>query len=408
MSMRTWRLALLALVALSAVGAVSEARVPAEFATLTVRDTSLTLDRRSGVAMVEAAPLARLLRGQLTVERAGIYALVVGKARTELVVGLPYARVLGGAPQSLVQAPHLRGTALWIPLQFVTELLPRLDTTFVFDRVKGELRVSSAPAIVAKATAPVARPVTPPPSAPKKSTRRVIIDPGHGGNDPGMRGYLPNGQIVWEKDIALGVAKRLATALKAQGVEVFLTRDRDTLIALHDRGPIANRLRGDLFLSIHVNAAGTAQRGASARGFETYFLAEAKTEDARRVQRMENEVVRFETEVATDDNDPLSFIVNDMAQNEHLRESLELAAAVQSGLATRHPGPNRGVKQAAFNVLVRAFMPAVLIETGFASNPAEAAWLNSATGQQSLADAIAVSTMQYLENYERRVGGSTR
>ena len=94
----------------------------------------------------------------------------------------------------------------------------------------------------------------------------------------------------------LSVAKKLGTVLRARGVDVLMTRTTDTLIALSDRGRIANSNRGDVFISIHVNARGSrTAAGARERGFETYFLAEAKTEDARRVQDMENESVKFET-----------------------------------------------------------------------------------------------------------------
>jgi N-acetylmuramoyl-L-alanine amidase len=399
-----WRLSVVAIVLASAVG-VAPRVLLADLATLRVRDTTFTLDVRRGVAMVEAAPLARLMGGTWTREADGRYVLAVGTVRATLIAGLPYARTANTA-HALVVAPQLRGAALWIPLQVVTELIPRLDPTFGFDRARGELRLPPrAAAIVAT---PPARPAPPPAATPVKrvTSRRVIVDPGHGGKDVGMRARLPNGTIVWEKDIALGVSRRVAAALKDRGVGVHLTRDRDTLIALADRGRIANQQRGDLFLSIHVNAAnpGWANSGG-ARGFETYFLAEAKTEDAKRVAQMENEVVKFETEIETSATDPLGFIINDMAQNEHLRESLELAAAIQAGLAKRHPGPNRGVKQAGFAVLVRSFMPAVLIEIGFGSNPAEAAWMHSAAGQQALAESIADATLGYLEQYEKRVSG---
>ena len=188
-----------------------------------------------------------------------------------------------------------------------------------------------------------------------------------------------------------------------------MTRTTDTLIGLYDRGPIANERGGDLFLSIHVNAANLRwRRPGDARGFETYFLAEAKTEDERRVERMENEAIRFETAAQAPKNDPLSFIIHDMAQNEHLRESQELAAAVQDGLARVHPGPSRGVKQAGFVVLTTAFMPAVLVEIGFGTNAAEAQYLATPARQREIADAIAVATIAYLEAYERRLGSAGR
>ncbi len=240
------------------------------------------------------------------------------------------------------------------------------------------------------------------PASARKYT--VVIDPGHGGPDAGMSGPLgTGGRRLYEKDITLAVGKAVSAVLQERGYGTLLTRTRDTLIALSDRGTIANRQKGDLFLSIHVNAANPGWRNSrSARGFETYFLAEAKTEDARRVEQMENDVVRFEVETPVARNDPLSFIVKDMQQNEHLRESSDLAATVQKHLAKIHPGPNRGVKQAGFRVLVTAHMPAVLIEIGFGTNAAEAAWMADRSAQAKLAEAIADAAEEYFAHFERR------
>lgn len=218
-----------------------------------------------------------------------------------------------------------------------------------------------------------------------------------------MTGRLPGGQRVHEKNITLAISRVVARELEGRGHRVVMTRTRDTLIALADRGKIANQQKGDLFLSIHVNAANPRWTNASsARGFETYFLAEAKTEDARRVEQMENDAVRFETATDVAAGDPLSFIVTDMQQNEHLRESSDLAATVQRHLSRIHPGPNRGVKQAGFRVLVSAFMPAVLIEVGFGTNPAEAAWMSDSVEQARIARAIADAAEEYLAHFERR------
>jgi N-acetylmuramoyl-L-alanine amidase len=162
-----------------------------------------------------------------------------------------------------------------------------------------------------------------------------------------------------------------------------------------------------VFLSIHVNAANPRwKQPGTARGFETYFLSEARTEDARRVEAMENEVVKYEVASGVAANDPLSFIVHDMEQNQHLRESSELAATVQRGLAKKHPGPNRGVKQAGFRVLVTAFMPAVLVEIGFGTNPAEARYLRDPRRQREIASSIADATMEYLAAYQRRTNAA--
>ena len=224
-----------------------------------------------------------------------------------------------------------------------------------------------------------------------------------------MTGPIGVRHTVHEKDVVLAIARRLESALLRRGARVVMTRRSDTLIALADRGRIANAAHGDVFVSIHVNAANPGwHRPRDARGFETYFLAEAKTEDARRVAAMENEAVRFETNATTAKDDPLGFVITDMAQNEHLRESSSLAEMIQRALAPVHPGPSRGVKQAGFRVLVSAFMPAVLVEVGFGTNEREAAFLTSEQSQQAIAVALADATLGYLHRYERRVGLSGR
>lgn len=242
---------------------------------------------------------------------------------------------------------------------------------------------------------------------PIKRPRVVVVDAGHGGRDNGMSGPIGASPKIFEKDVTLDVAKALRAALMRRGISVVMTRSTDTLIALGDRGRIANQSKGDLFISIHVNAANPHWKEPSvARGFETYFLSEAKTEDERRVEAMENESIRFETSVDASRNDPLSFIIRDMAQNEHLRESARLASLVQNGLAAMHPGTNRGVKQAGFMVLVTAFMPAVLVEVGFGTNRADAAYISSPEHQRELAETLAKAAVTYLEQYERKVGST--
>jgi N-acetylmuramoyl-L-alanine amidase len=253
-------------------------------------------------------------------------------------------------------------------------------------------------------TAPVALATTNLESAGLRSRRLVVVDAGHGGPDNGMRGPLSGGPRVTEKFVTLAVAKRVGAALNKRGIDVKYTRTTDTLIALSDRGRIANDAHADLFVSIHVNAANPGWRDpAAARGFETYFLAEAKTEDARRVEQMENEVVKFEAKTTSRAGDPLSFILNDMAQNEHLRESNELAELIQRRLGRVHPGPSRGVKQAGFRVLVTAFMPAVLVEIGFGTNASDASYMTDPARMDELSAAISDAVLEYLKRYEHRV-----
>ena len=195
-------------------------------------------------------------------------------------------------------------------------------------------------ALSAIAATPVAQQAgTPAPAAPPH--RIVVIDAGHGGLQPGMTRRLPGGVTMPEKNINLGIALKLADALRKRGVEVVMTRTTDKTVGLEERGQIANAAKGDikLFVSIHVNAPGDNEPHYSAeRGFETYFLDEAKTEDERRVAAMENVDVQFESSAKAGGNNPLSFIITDMAQNEHLRESLDFATTIQDAVST-HPGP---------------------------------------------------------------------
>lgn len=344
---------------------------------------------------VAAHELARALGGTVRSLQNGWTRLSLGALELEFTPGVSYAR-MGDDVVPLAAAPILEAGRLLLPAQVATDLIPRRLPSFRWDSTRRVLASTraSAPVRTAARTPPVAR------------QRVVVVDAGHGGKDPGTSGRAGRRTIL-EKDIALAMAFAVRDSLVKRGVKVVLTRDDDTLVPLYERGPIANRHHGDLFLSIHVNAANPRARDrALVRGFETYFLSDAKTEDAKRVEEMENGVVRFETAADAAADDPLSFIITDMAQNEHLRESSDLAEVVQRQLGAIHPGPNRGVKQANFAVLRTAYMPAVLIEIGFVSNPTEASYIGSTRRQRELAGAIAKATMEYIEHYERRIGGA--
>ena len=389
--------------------------------------TPVPVTMEAGLASIRADALMKAVRGTLITGTNLHYTLALPRARLDLIDGIPFAK-RDSVTIPLSRAPHVRSGQLYLPFQFVSEVLPRYGGGYSYDFAQSELRTyataperpplpptanSTARAIVlappstANST-PRASVLPPPPVVRKAPTRKVVvIDAGHGGPDNGMTG--PIGTPAWfvEKDIVLSVAKKLGTILRARGVDVLMTRTTDTLIALSDRGRIANSNRGDVFISIHVNAPGSrTAAGARERGFETYFLAEAKTEDSRRVQDMENESVKFETGANAPKGDPLSFIITDMAQNEHLRESSDLAQTIQQGLIDVHPGPNRGVNQANFAVLRGSYMPAVLVELGFGSNQSEATYLSDQDNQRALARNIAASVIAYLANYESRIGGT--
>ncbi len=377
------------------------------------------------VLVTQRGPMVRIEDGLQTLGAALIrsgsdrFRLVIGGADIEFVLGQAVAKV-EGVNQTLTGPPTMFDGKLLVPLALLTDLVPRVATGYRYEAATGELRRAARPAPAPaakeeKPPAPAAK-ATPPPkaSAPVRralSERVVVVDAGHGGPDRGMTGPIGSPNKIFEKDITLRVALATRDALQRAGVKVVMTRTRDTLIALADRGRLANEARGDVFVSIHVNAANPRwQNPRGARGFETYFLSEAKTDDERRVEQIENEAVRYEGEEEIDSSDPLRFILNDMKQNEYLRESSDFATGIQESLGGMHPGPNRGVKQAGFRVLVSAFMPSVLVEVGFGSNAAEAWWLSSGTGQREVGSAIATATVNYLRKLEQKGqgGGVTR
>ena len=403
---------------------------------IVVRDgaavTSVPVTIDGGEASVRADALMKAMHGMLVTGTNLHYTLVLPRARLDLIDGIPFAK-RDSLTIPLGRAPQVRGGQLYLPFQFVSDVIPRYGGAYYYDVSHSVLgtfatQVAEGPPAPVQSASPTAitttptttppvtatRPTvanTPPPRptvVPKPVGRRmVVIDAGHGGPDNGMTGPIGTPSWFVEKDVTLGVAKKLATVLRARGVDVVMTRTTDTLIALADRGKLANSSHGDVFISIHVNAPGyNTAAAARERGFETYFLAEAKTEDERRVQDMENESVKFETGANATKGDPLSFIITDMAQNEHLRESSDLALTIQNGLIDVHPGPNRGVQQANFAVLRGSYMPAVLVELGFGSNQSEATFLSDQDNQRALARNIAESVVAYLAHYQSRVGGT--
>jgi N-acetylmuramoyl-L-alanine amidase len=342
--------------------------------------------------VVSADALADALGGEVEIRGRDDYVVSVAGLRVAVTPNVPFVRI-GEQTLPLPAEPVLRGGKLFLPYAFVSDFLPRAATGVTFDSRRAVLQRQ----VVA----------TPPATPGKPRVFTVVVDAGHGGPDRGMRGPIGAAWEIREKDITLDVSLALRDVLSERGVSVVMTRSTDTLIALSDRGRIANAKKGDVFLSIHVNAANPKwKQPGAARGFETYFLSEARTEDARRVEAMENEVVKYEIANNVAANDPLSFIVHDMEQNQHLRESSELAATMQRSLAKMHPGANRGVKQAGFRVLVTAFMPAVLVEIGFGTNAAEARYLRDPRRQRDIATSIADATMEYLAAYQRRTNAT--
>jgi N-acetylmuramoyl-L-alanine amidase len=223
----------------------------------------------------------------------------------------------------------------------------------------------------------------------------VVIDPGHGGKDPGAIG--PSG--LKEKEVVLDICKRLASLLRSRlGLKVILTREDDTFISLSGRTKMANAQGADVFVSVHANAS----KRRAANGFETYFLAEAKNDAGRAAAILENSALRFERpEGSMEGMSDLDFILYDMVQNEFHQESEYLAGIIQEQLDGKLSTTNRRVNQAPFYVLNGAYMPAVLVETAFISNSEEEGLLKKRWFRQKIAEALYESMRSFKEKYER-------
>jgi N-acetylmuramoyl-L-alanine amidase len=242
------------------------------------------------------------------------------------------------------------------------------------------------------------------PGAPKPARLfRVVVDPGHGGNDHGTVADSGRHRVA-EKDVTLALAKEVARVLRARNYPVSLTRERDKEVNLTSRTGLANRIGADVFLSIHMNSTQTPMV-SDAEGIETYILNTTSDASSRRLARLENGVLGGQ-EVQAEGMD-VALILKDLRLDGNLGESKRLACAIQEKLlqATQGLSPkpvrraglrqprardrDRGVRQALFHVLLGADMPSVLVEAGFLTSPRDRALVTSPRGRTSLARAIA-------------------
>ncbi len=226
---------------------------------------------------------------------------------------------------------------------------------------------------------------------------RVVIDPGHGGGVSGALGA----DGTQEKSLALDLAFRLKSLLETdEKIKVVLTRDRDLYLPLAERVAAANRVKPDLFLSIHANSMPTPKRRARNEGVETFFLsATASGVEARRTADRENaELPRPRRSASAD---PLSFILSDLARSEAHVDSSRAAYSVHQSLISATGAVNRGVQQAPFFVLSGVEAPAVLVEVGFISHPEEARRLAEPLYRDNIAQALARGIHSFLEGTRR-------
>ena len=331
-----------------------------------------------------------------------------------------------------VDTPYRIEGETYIPLQLLTDFFPkRLPTLYAFNEVNftlqaadpSELRgdaltevkpgdgVSSSDTLSSPDPSSNSNPdlttreqssSEPIPDPLKEERRVVVIDPGHGGGDPGALG--PQG--LREKDVALAVAKIMEDLLsREKGVDVYLTRSEDSFVPLWERGELATQWKGEnpgVFISVHANSV---PERPSVRGFETYSLNVARTEHERRVVAIENAPLQVQGQNIDPDSDPeFAFLLRDLSNSGHQPWSVELSKIVQEEIGRFHPGPDRGVKQGPLAVLTNALMPSVLVEVGFLSNEDEGPLLGQDQFQDETARAVARAVMNFFDRYPPGTG----
>ena len=234
--------------------------------------------------------------------------------------------------------------------------------------------------------------------SPKRFTiRTIVLDPGHGGKDPGAIGRKYK---LKEKVTTLALAKKLRTILEGAGIKVIMTRGDDTFISLPRRAQIANSSGADLFVSVHINAS----RSRLLRGFECYYLSNATDDNARAIEAFENSSLKMDEDADIEHSSRLDKTLWDMTLTENRRESSELAGYICSSVDQSFTIRSRGIRSARFYVLKHTNMPSVLVETAYISNRYEEMKLKDPNFLGRIADAIAQGILRYKSEYERTEG----
>jgi len=237
---------------------------------------------------------------------------------------------------------------------------------------------------------------------PGKQVKTIVIDPGHGGLDPGCNGA---GEI-WEKAVTLAVSLKLGKMLEdsLQDVQVVFTRKTDKFVELWERPHMANKIKADLFISIHCNS----NVNTTAAGSETYFMGLHKSQGNLDVAKRENSAIKFESNYKTneryggfDPNSPEGHIIFSLVQSAFLQQSLKFSMLVEAHTQRISKIKSRGVKQAGFLVLWQTAMPSVLVEIGFLTNAYDRSILKSEDGQKRVARGIFRAVRQYKGELEK-------
>lgn len=231
-------------------------------------------------------------------------------------------------------------------------------------------------------------------------TFTVVVDAGHGGHDSGALG-----KYAKEKDIALKVALKLSSQLKAKGVKVVMTRTTDKFIPLYERIGLANKVKADLFISIHCNSMPLNKRNrASIRGTETFVSGFGRL-DEQDIALRENASILLEKDykknyAGYDPRDPESYIILSLMKNAYRTQSISFSSLIQKEY--RKSGRiDRGVHEKSLAVLARAAMPAVLTEIGFLSSPSEEEYMRSAEGQTEIVTDLSNAVIAYKKSVKK-------
>jgi len=266
--------------------------------------------------------------------------------------------VMIGQERIFLNAPVVRERGeLYVPDDFKEKVLCRIDKTLCLERIR-------------------------------RGTLKIVIDPGHGGKDPGAVGW----QGLKEKDVVLDIAKRLERILERRGYQVRLTRSRDIFISLEERTKRATEWGADLFISIHANASPSR----SAHGFEVWATRALTHEDFAETQRKENHRILFSQLNMERHNRALEKTLEELCYSYKYAQSQELAEAVCKSCTLSKSQKNRGVKQSGFFVLRNTLVPSVLVEVGFISNSREAGRLRTSACRQDIAEMVAEGVRDYV------------
>ncbi|OWV24743.1 N-acetylmuramoyl-L-alanine amidase [Fibrobacter sp. UWB2] len=340
----------------------------------------------AATARVDVESVAREIKGSFhwyPVQKT--FSIVSAKDTLKFAVGIPYM-TRNGRTIDLSAAPELDNGHLWIAEN---------------DAKKISNKIEAAKPVAKPAEQKPAQPVVVKPKAPKqeiagtREVRTIVIDPGHGGKDPGA-----SGKKSQEKDIVLAVAKLLRKNLADEGFNVKLTRSKDVFIELRQRANLANQWDGDLFISLHCNAIDASEeRKKIIQGYQFYVLRAPESEEDKAIARRENAVATLYGEKnAKDELSPLEWFKLEARLEQYKQTSyLFTEKLLDSFDGGKIKKMNTGVGGAGFMVLVGAMMPAVLIELGFISNEEDEAYMMTKAGQQDLADRIAQAVSKYKD-----------